>query len=365
MAKQGERKKVVTVTFVHDGKRYYCRAETASKAAKKAEERKKKLEHDIPAGGGITVNQWFERYMEIYKTGAGDKTREDYRSLYKNAIAPYIGPMTLKSVRAIHCQGVCNRLAGKSLSYCRKARLLLIGIFETAADNDYIEKNPARKVMLPDAEDGERRALTKAERKAFLNAAGSLGQRGLFFLVIYYCGLRPSEVARMQYEDIDRTSRTLRVRGTKTKAAVRRVPLPDALQIPEGEGLVFTTYRSYSAPTKKAVQYWWKKLLAEMEKISGTPAAEDLTPYCLRHDFCTRMQEADVAIDVARRIMGHSSIEITSRAYTHDSDEAFLAAAEKINNYNSGGKKPPVRKSTKSQIVQTNADKYRLIRLVK
>ena len=62
--------------------------------------------------------------------------------------------------------------------------------------------------------------------------------------------------------------------------------------------------------------------------------ADDIVLYCLRHTYCTDLQAAGVPINVARELMGHSSIEMTSRIYTHHSDDSITDALEKINNHN-------------------------------
>lgn len=59
--------------------------------------------------------------------------------------------------------------------------------------------------------------------------------------------------------------------------------------------------------------------------------ADDFTMYCLRHTYCTDLEKAGVPINVASRLMGHSSLELTAKIYTHDSEEVFASAAEKIN----------------------------------
>lgn len=311
-----------TVTFTFNGKRYFCTGPTKKDAAAKAQKRRAELEAGLVAASKKTVNQWFAEYMDTYKANVGDRTAVTYRSLYKTSIAPYIGAQPLKNVKSADLQRIMNRLTDVSLSHAKKVRLLLMGIFKTAVDNDLIPKSPYRNISMPDLESGERRALTKRERELFLAAASQLGDKGLFFLVIYHCGLRPSEVSRIREEDIDRRAMTLHVRGTKTRASNRLVPIPSVLHIPQREGFIFTTTRGVE-PRETARREWWKKVATKMEEISGAPIADDLTPYCLRHDYCTRLQEAGVPIDIARRFMGHSSIEVTSRIYTHESDEAL------------------------------------------
>lgn len=52
-------------------------------------------------------------------------------------------------------------------------------------------------------------------------------------------------------------------------------------------------------------------------QIQEHKVAADLTPYCLRHTFCTDLQAAGVPINVAKDLMGHSDIDITANIYTH------------------------------------------------
>ena len=60
--------------------------------------------------------------------------------------------------------------------------------------------------------------------------------------IMLYCGLRPSEVTRLQWKDINLKGRTLKVTGkTKTPAGNRTVPIPDSLlnQLVKGEPFDF------------------------------------------------------------------------------------------------------------------------------
>lgn len=61
----------------------------------------------------------------------------------------------------------------------------------------------------------------------------------------------------------------------------------------------------------------------ENGKIVCHAIAPDLTLYCLRHTFCTDLQRAGVAINVAKELMGHRSIAVTADIYTHR-DQAVL-----------------------------------------
>ncbi|MDR1689218.1 MAG: tyrosine-type recombinase/integrase [Clostridiales bacterium] len=59
--------------------------------------------------------------------------------------------------------------------------------------------------------------------------------------------------------------------------------------------------------------------------------AQDLVPYCLRHTYGTDLQDAGVPINVARYLMGHSDIALTSKVYTDTTEYAIKDALEKMN----------------------------------
>ena len=72
-----------------------------------------------------------------------------------------------------------------------------------------------------------------------------------------------------------------------------------------------------------------------MEEESG-PVADDLTPYCLRHTFCTDLQRAGVSINVAKELMGHADIQTTANIYTHKDSETLHKSIALLDG--SGGK---------------------------
>ena len=316
-------------TFTFEGKRYYVRADSKEEAQALAKKKKEQLGGIIPPSS-YNVTEWFDKYVEVYKADTLEKTRKDYYVFFNNGIKPYIGRMPLPSVKPIHCQMVMNKNANKSASYVHKVYVLMKGMFQAAVDNDIIQKNPANTATKPNAEKGSRRALTKDERIAFLKAAEESGKAGLFCKVIFYCGLRPSEVNRIKGGDY--SNDMLKVRGTKTAASNRTVPIPSALSLPKlkkGE-LLFSLHSGGERDAAGSRRYWLQ-VRHRMEQYIDVP--DDLTMYCLRHDYCTRLQEAGVPIDVARRIMGHSSVEVTSRIYTHENESSMRLALSLINTH--------------------------------
>lgn len=122
-------------------------------------------------------------------------------------------------------------------------------------------------------------------------------------------GLRPSELNRIRWEDVDLSAKTLRVRGTKTAAADATVPLtPLALRelrdwwLRKGqpaEGLAF--------PAKSGEAYGdqgWKKALKNAAAAAGIERR--VYPYLLRDSFATISWLQGIPLDIARRVMRHT-----------------------------------------------------------
>ena len=321
--------KRVSKSFVFEGKRYYVKGNTQAEADRKIGEKIAELKQGSIRESNTTFDAWFNEYMDAYKSRIAEKTQKEYARIYKHQLKPVFGKMKLKDIRQIDCRKYLNGLDGYSHAYIHKLYILLNGALTAAVDNEMIKRNPMRGLKMPDGSKGHRRALTIQERDLFLKACGNCGKAGYFGKIVYYCGLRPSEVSRVRGEDFDPVNRTLRVRGTKTKNANRLVPVPKPLPYPDKEGLLFVSSRGNSYD--KNLQYrCWLMIVKEMERISGKTKPDDLKFYCVRHDFGTRCIEAGIDLETVSKMMGHSSVAITSRVYLHSTETTLKNALDKM-----------------------------------
>ena len=169
---------------------------------------------------------------------------------------------------------------------------------------------------------------TDEERQAFLSVTSDIGpEHPLFlFVIMYHTGLRPSEVIRLLGSDIMKIDgkNVLRVRGEKTGAADRYVPLPDSLY-----NLIKGTCSGSLIVRKKEHMFDKNdydnagRMLKRRMKRAGITS--DFCPYMLRHDYCTRLKKQGVSLRDAQYLMGHSKIAITAEIYTHVTASEVLA----------------------------------------
>ena len=120
------------------------------------------------------------------------------------------------------------------------------------------------------------------------------------------CGLRVSEAAAAELEDvsIEKGIAWLAVRGTKTAAAKRRVPVPlDLLEEWERIG------RDPGGTGVRNVHRAWYRLLGRCPRLAG------LTTHGLRRRALSGWIAAGVPDDVVKEWAGHARIALTKEVY--------------------------------------------------
>lgn len=349
-----------TATFTFSEKRYYVRSSTSQRdAERKAAKKLAALESGVfLIDENMYLSEYANNWVETYKKGVVSETQyKAYKSRIETYINPHVGIMKMKDIKPSHLQKILNEQAGKSKSHCQKMKITLNAIFAQAVKDGVATKNVADGLSIPKSQDGTHRSITEDERKAVLKVA-QVHRLGLFVQTLLYCGLRPQEAIALKWSDIDQINKRIMVRcalkkdgyiaETKSAAGKRNVPIPPQLwrkfQIPSDlSGYVFKNgNRCY---TRSSLRTAWESFRAQIDielgadwtigqygivQIINSVIADDFTMYCLRHTYCTDLEAAGVPINVAKYLMGHSSIEMTSMIYTHMREDTLKNVADKI-----------------------------------
>lgn len=343
--------------YTVDGVRRSAYGKTKLEAEVNAEIKKKEYEAGKPAPKKMTVKQWSEEWIETYKEpNINASWCRDIRGILNNHILPEIGSRPVSKIKPVDILRILNAHTDMSDSTLQKMYDIMKQIFASALDNGIITSDPCRTVKKPigRAQD-DRRIISIEERKQTLVAANN-SPDGLFVLIVMYCGCRPSEVVALKRKDFDLENKVLSIThalkadGTigrpKSKAGIRKVPIPEELKKRVADldlkpDAYVCTNTHGGRLTKSSVRDLWDRFIYDLEIAAGnTPIkgrifkdhliADDLTLYCYRHTYCTDLQDAGVPINVARELMGHSDISVTSKIYTHHSEESFKDAGVKI-----------------------------------
>ncbi len=344
------------------GKKYAVRSKTLKGLYTKLAQKKQMLEAGLltPTENTIAAD-WCLLWLEDYqRPRCGHAQYLNYRANITVHIAPSLGRKRLCDVQPSDLQRILNKQSQFSSSHASKVRYTLRAIFEQARLEGLILNNPAQHLTLPKSTQSEttHRPITDEEERLILEIAQT-HRAGLWVKIMLYCGLRPGEAIVLRAKDIDLNARRLTVhaaleavtgklKGPKSSAGVRTIPIPEVLlpdlaaALPhDADALLFTQPRTGKIHTRTSMRCMWTSFKRAMDIHAGATlyrnqimqhaVADDLVPYCLRHTYCTRLQEAGVPINIARELMGHSSIELTSRIYTHSSELPLQQAEAALN----------------------------------
>jgi integrase/recombinase XerC len=176
------------------------------------------------------------------------------------------------------------------------------------------------------------RALTLSDTDSLLDAPedGPFPERdAALFELLYATGLRVSEAAGLDMEDVDFSARLARVVGKGSKerivpfgeeaeAALRAyLPGRDALRHTfedagdpgSDEEPLFVNMRGGRLTTRSMA-----RLLKRRLRAAGLPA--ELSPHALRHTFATHLLSAGADLRSIQELLGHASLSTTQK-YTH------------------------------------------------
>ena len=333
-------------SFRFNGKKYDVYANTEPELYSKLERKKMDLEcGHILVESSMLFKDWSDLCIETYKIRCSEKTKQDFIYIVNANINPVIGSYPLKSIKPLHCQNVINSQIGKSKSQITKVYQALQFLFKKAKETELINVNPAANIEKPPGKTKKRRALTSKEQALFTQVAVT-DRRFYGFLLMLYCGCRPSEAYNCMSDDIKITNgiKFLHIRGTKSRSADRLVPLLDGLyelfkDIPKGEYIAQTEKGNRITENYRRKIWNRFKNIIDLElgaktyrnKIVDHALDPDVVQYYLRHTYCTNLAKNNIDIRIAQKLMGHSDIWPTANIYTHIDDTDLENAATILN----------------------------------
>ena len=167
-------------------------------------------------------------------------------------------------------------------------------------------------------------------------------------LIMLDSGLRPGEIFRMRWENVqwDR-GLIFNPRGKSKKPLTERVKMTLLTRkTSENEGWVFPSKKAKSGHiTDREVSKQW----LEAKRLAGVP--ESVVLYCARHRFSTDAMEGTGNVMAVMDAMGHESVN-TSRIYTHSNAALIREAIERRNKLSSTAVQAVEKLATKVATVQ-------------
>jgi integrase len=184
------------------------------------------------------------------------------------------------------------------------------------------------------------RILTVAETQAILDACPRLRDR-FFFALLHETGCRAGEALGLRHEDIAAAEREISIvprdnaNGARAKSGGRTVPAggelirlyADYLHCEYGStGSDYVFINIWAEPRGQA---WSYPAAYDLVMRLRAKTGLDFDPHWFRHSAATRWLRDGVPVEVVSKLLGHSSVTVTSGIYGHLTAEDARAALEK------------------------------------
>lgn len=346
---------------------------TQTEANKKRDNFKRDLESGIAVDKiDTTVTQWVTKWLETRAKKDSTKATTATYDMYKresDRLVAAVGKKRLRDVVKSDILSILYDRADKSKSAISKTKLVLRQIFRAAIGDRIIIIDPFESIKatdLPKGSEGSHRALNPAERD-LVTQTWKAHRFGPAAMIMLYAGLRRGEVVALEWKNIDLKKRSIHVENAlafqnnrpvdkDTKNSEERDipiwdPLFEVLQSIKGKkGLVCTaadgkkfsetavkkawgSYTNFIAEKQNGCRYRWagKYLKAKGGQAAWAPC--NIRMHDLRHTFCTMLYDAGVDVKRAQYLMGHKSLEVTMKIYTHLSEERKAKSDDAMDKY--------------------------------
>lgn len=310
-----------------------------------------------------TVGQWLEEWLTDVKAHDGTRgsTLARYRQVVRVHLAPGLGRVRLDQLTARDVQRfLVGRSAVLSPASVVKVHAVLRVALGDAERLELVARNAARSVRAPRLARQERRVLTPAEARRFLDLVATDRLEAVIVLAVTL-GLRRGEVLGLRWADVDlgagllrveralqRVGGDLRLVEPKTRGSARSLRLP-SLAIAALE-----RQRARQAAERLRIGPAWQESDLVFTTPIGTPmeprnvsrrfdqmrreaGLEWLRFHDLRHACATFLLASGMEPRTVMEVLGHSTIRLTMDLYGHVLPERMSAAAAAMDEALGGG----------------------------
>lgn len=301
---------------------------------REAQEKKRILETEIAAGVDATQNPTVtavvQEWLSVKTITARPQTVTAYTCAMKH-ITEAIGDRLAKSIDVTTARKVISDIAAEVSPYqANRCRKLTAAAWKDGIIRGVVTANPWDKVPIIPLKTAEKRSLSGEELDK-IDQADLLPKDRALISVLRYTGCRISEAMALTVQDLDFDTLTISINKslyngvpglTKTKAGVRRVPMPQVLADDLTAYLTTThidspilfptrvgTYVNNSTRNKR-----WKII---SHRIFGDAVPADFTPHIFRHTYASTLVKNHIPPTTAQLLLGHDSLQTTLKVYTH------------------------------------------------
>jgi len=295
--------------------------------------------------GSVTFG-WFvrNRFIPLKEAAWKEETAKTKTYLIQRDLIDVLGEIPLVNFDKFSLQLHLNKLAAtKSKDRVLQMRAYLRDIFAEAVDQDFLVKDPARKVKVPaQLRDTDTTTLSWDQLRMVLN---ELSPRDRLLLELEMTNaLRPSELFALKWKSFDSEESTMKVTETvykgnirswgKTRKSLAVIHIPGGLSTdlaewrtecpdPSPDAFIFSNQDGVFLDTDN----YRKRVLHKLAKDLGLPK---LTFQVIRRTIATLAQKKGTVKDV-QGVLRHSRTATTMDVYMQEIPESVQETLNSIN----------------------------------
>ncbi|MEB7800358.1 site-specific integrase [Staphylococcus xylosus] len=317
------------------------------------------------------ANDWFLEYQRAAKKSTVVNRKTALKMLFK-----YFYNIEIDKITHFHIQEMVNDIVvnqNKSIAYAQSIKGCLNLIFKFALKNSIILYDPTQFVTYPqkpktvaelESDDLEMKYISTEDMNKILEVTKSnrryYQNLSEYFLILYYTGMRPSELLALKSTDINFKNKTVSITKTLFNEKDKRndysllIPKGNKKRIIKINDICIETFQKLINENKEKKKIYkdaydnqkfifsdstghpyilnrihkkFKRILTEAE------ISNDYTPHAFRHTYTTNLIASGAPVKLVQQVLGHINITTTLNIYTHVTEKMEFDALSNLDSY--------------------------------
>lgn len=290
-----------------------------------------------------TIDRFLD-YLKIERMASkvtlGDYGRELFR-LNDFLLSSDISDINLISTRILR-EYIYRSKESRNLASSSTSKLIAIikSFFNYLEEDEVIAKNPARKIKVPPKINKIPRILSKHEVDLIIRSVDfaprffrkNNTRDKLIITLLYYTGIRRSELLKLNWDDLNLSNSTLIVRSGKGNKD-RLIPIHSILsnlldkyleeRLPLIDNALIVGERG-----RRMCKCCFVDILNRYLEISGLKK-KGYSAHSFRHSFASHLIESGADLFKVQSLLGHASLE-TTKVYINFNSTQMARAVERL-----------------------------------
>jgi len=323
---------------------------------------------ELTAKSTTRISEYSSYFIQNIKRGRiKDSTLADYQARLKRHLLPYLGQLTLGSIRAADIQRWMMLLknAGYAVATINSARRLLHSVLHQAIREELIYRNPVELTDPFRKQVGEKTSVqpawSKDEAIAALRTARD-SEFDLFLNIALFTGMRRGEILGLCWDEVDIDKGQISITGTlkelrkvlpsgqavvvlkkdspKTEASKRTVGLPWPVAQAIMRHREFQKLRQLESPnwqesnfvftSRTGTAVYPSNFLNRFKRFLAANGLRQIRIHDLRHTMAQLALSGGVRIEAVTETLGHTRIDTTKTIYASRVSQLAIDAPHQL-----------------------------------